>query len=166
MLHPILGVLTHISDLSPCSYLCVYVSATLDTQDEITGELNSISTGFCFHYWVLMLPLSISTRDQPSHYTHPTPHDRRTTIGLVVPRLVCSWLAVIRMVCKSLPDDPFICLYPTNKSVHYDVNYSYFIIPCCGISMSGDVSQSEMIPLRFLVAVCLCMHLPLPISSC
>ena len=155
MLHPILGVLTHINDLSPCSFLCVYVSATLDTQDEIIGKLNSISTGFCFHYWVLMLPLSISTQDQPSHYTHPTPHDRRTTIGLVVPRLVC----------KSLPDDPFNCLYPTNTSVRDDVNYSYFVIPCCGISISGDISQSEMIPPRFVVAECWCLPVRLLISS-
>ena len=65
MVHPILGVLTHITDPCLCSFTPVFVFATSYTFD--TTKL---------------------------YAPRPTPQ-RFVTIGLVVPRLVCIWADAI-----------------------------------------------------------------------
>ena len=69
--------------------------------------------------------ISTYQHDRPTHYSHPTPPDRRTTIGLVVPRWVCFLLAVVRLVSKSLPHDPIFHLDYIIVAVAH-VNYLYF----------------------------------------
>ena len=71
--HPILGVLTHITDPCLCSFTLVFVFATSYTFD---------TTKLCPH--------DSTTLQAP----RPTPQ-RFVTIGLVVPRLVCIWADVI-----------------------------------------------------------------------
>ena len=115
MLHPILGVLTRIINLSPCSFMCVYVSATLDYHATRLWGTRLCLRGLCF----LHMGFRISTyqHDRPTHYSHPTPPDRRTTIGLVVPR----W------VCNCVPDDYLIYLDYVAALVDHAID-SYFII--------------------------------------
>ena len=117
--------------------MCVYVSATLDNRVTRLRETRLCLRGLCF----LHMGFHISTyqHDRPTHYSHPTPPDRRTTIGLVVPRWVCFLLAVVYMVSKSVPHDPIIYLdYVVIAVAH--VNSLYFIIQI----MSGGITLPEV----------------------
>ena len=92
LLHPILGVLTHIA--VPCLYSFVYVlvHATSDTFDT-TKANKTLPPQNSFRAFYLHVIPRHTTNDQPTQ-------QHRFNHGLVVPRMVCNHgLVVPRPVC-------------------------------------------------------------------